>query len=179
MNWEVLDLLERQQIDSFVNARRLPEAASDERFDLIVDKGTIDSTASRESLPLRFATFDELAAPERPHSSRLLNDTLSDDHHVVSFVEPPCLMALHLALLTKPGATWICVSYSAERFSFLEEDLALPRSEVGPSGSVLPNDFWRVEKKQAIETSENFEAITESTVHKPKVYYWLYILKRN
>lgn len=92
-------------------------------------------------------------------------------------VHPLHLMAVHLALVTKPGAKWIALSYNAERYPFLE-GAATRKEEHVTSDADIPDPrlLWTIVDKHQIEAKE--EAIDGGVAHRPKVYHWVYVLQR-
>lgn len=175
MQWEVVDLLDGEQIAALKRYGR-----HGGKFDVVVDKGAIDSVVSSENVPVDSVYVEWLCDPDKipllsPTSTRCVLNHKEGPHTAVS---PECLVAIHLALLTTIGATWICVSYSSDRFGFLDQDLFGDGKRDNAHMPFILNKFWRLEQKQEIETAEVGGADEGSTVHRPKIHYWLYTLKR-
>jgi hypothetical protein len=94
------------------------------------------------------------------------------------YIHPVCLLAIHLAALTKPGGTWIVLSYSETRFDCLacEEGRDEFFHESKKVGSVPdPALLWKMVMKQ--EMISQVERM-DGSVHRPKIAHWLYILRR-
>ena len=94
------------------------------------------------------------------------------------YIHPVCLLAIHLAALTKPGGTWIVLSYSETRFDCLgsEEGGDEYFHESKNVGTVPdPALLWiMVMKQEMISQAERMDG----SVHRPKIAHWLYILRR-
>lgn len=100
MRWSAADLLSHSSLLKVCKAGT---------YSLVVDKSTSDSIACSEDVcvPLPYpvgTTSDISTAP--------LAQTPEPIH-------PLHILAIHLALVTKPGAFWISLSYSEDRFPFL------------------------------------------------------------
>ncbi len=94
------------------------------------------------------------------------------------YIHPVCLLAIHLAALTKPGGTWIVLSYSETRFDCLvgEEGGDEYFHESKRLGKVPdPALLWIVTAKE--EMIAQVERI-DGSVHRPKIGNWLFILRR-
>jgi EEF1A lysine methyltransferase 4 len=114
-------------------------------------------------------------------------------------MHPVEALALNLASVTATGGRWIAISYSSDRFWFLdnnkiqsdrhmqeannlasdiqtaEDNRQIQRTRQGPA------DFWRIEKKEQLVLNSVGPAPhdrSDLVVHRPQVYNWLYILVR-
>ena len=168
MRWDSIDLLD---------LNRLLEVCKPNTYSVIIDKSTSDSIACADdmdiSLPYPLSCGPETRREHIPGQT--------------SSVYPVQLMAVHLALVTKPGARWISLSYSAERYYFL--DAASSYSSVSaeqeqePDGA-LPDVrlLWRVLGKYELEAPEmqasGRERDRASVAHSPKVCHWVHVLER-
>ena len=165
MKWKYMDLTDHEHV-----AHMLGDPMKDEgMFNVIIDKSTIDAVACGWPKPLHICHHEWLDGQPN-HGVTVREGPLTN-------LPLPCLMAVHLALLARPGCRWVCVSFSAERFDFLKDPLVLDERKA----KLIPmtaGDLWWLEKKEAIEIEEYDYEGTTGTVHKPKVFYWLYILKR-
>jgi EEF1A lysine methyltransferase 4 len=130
MRWSAVDLLD---------CGPLLSTCRKASYSIIVDKSTSDSVACADdvlvSLPYSISTF-----PVRRSTS----------HELLAPMPPLYLLAIHMAVLTKPKARWVSLSYSQDRYSFLNncsdivsdtntESPASPQSIVRRENS-LPGD---------------------------------------
>jgi hypothetical protein len=143
--WSTLDLLSVSQVLNF--------GKSGKGYDMIVDKSTSDAISCSEDvsvqLPYRLNT---------KHSSRLPQPVQ---------VYPLHILAINLAYLARPGCSWIVLSYSADRFSYWQD-------EHNTEGLPHPSELWRLERHEKIQQSPD----PDDTVHRPPVMHYLYILRR-
>jgi hypothetical protein len=93
---------------------------------VIVDKSTSDSIACSEDVfvPLPYP----VSTIKAPATSSQLSESPEPIH-------PLHILAIHLALVAKPGARWISLSYSEDRYPFLHQALA---HDVGSRVSLEP-----------------------------------------
>jgi hypothetical protein len=161
MRWDAADLLDYQS---------LMRACKRATYSVIVDKSTSDSIACADDVlvplpyPLAVRSYDPLdldsaKPPERVH--------------------PLVVMTVNLALVTKPGARWIALSYSNDRFYFLDSSAM----DVIPQGVAFPHpgDLWHVVEKHEVENIEEHvrnEKRDDAVTHRPKVCNFVYILER-
>jgi hypothetical protein len=168
MRWDSTDLLD---------LKRLLDVCKPNTYSVIIDKSTSDSIACADDMeiPLPYP----LSCGPQTRREYVPGQTSS--------AYPVQLMAVHLALVTEPGARWISLSYSAERYYFL--DAASSYSSVSAeqeqdSDSALPNVrlLWRVLGKYELEAPEmqvpGREQNSASVAHLPKVYHWVHVLER-
>ncbi|ORY13708.1 hypothetical protein BCR34DRAFT_255451 [Clohesyomyces aquaticus] len=98
-------------------------------YSIVVDKSTSDSIACSEDVyiplpyPVRTSKMIEIPPAKASRSSEPIH--------------PVHMLALHLALVTKPGGKWISLSYSSDRFPFLPGHVP-GRFESDPSPSKSP-----------------------------------------
>jgi len=169
MRWSTADLLSLPSVQSLTSDNGT-------LFDFIVDKSTSDAIACGDNITI-LATWAG-----------------GDDDGPSPVSLPPVeVLALHLAAVTAAGGRWIVISYSGDRFGFLERNA---RSEMGTAGNsdteadaqiiegqvVGPATFWRLENKEQIAVPEP-EVSTDRNesahiVHRPPIFYWLYVLTR-
>lgn len=123
MRWSTANLLSHSS---------LLAACRPSAYSIIVDKSTSDSIACSEDvhvpLPYHITT-----CPSRSGASDL---TESPEP-----IHPLHIMAVHLALLTKPKGRWISLSYSMDRYPFLS--LPPPDPEPTSSGPAEANPLAR------------------------------------
>lgn len=159
--WDAVDLLDYAS---------LVETCGQGEYALVVDKSTADAISCADDvvcqLPYGVST-----------KQRTVTDRAVDIEPKEILIHPLHLMAVHLALSTKPGARWISLSYTAERFPFLDGE-AVGVDEDGTAGSGIPDPrlLWKVFGKHQIEAKE--QESEGSVTHRPKVYHCVYILER-
>ncbi|KAF2264482.1 hypothetical protein CC78DRAFT_533080 [Lojkania enalia] len=186
MRWSAADLLSHS---SLLNVCK-PSA-----YSIIVDKSTSDSIACAEDkyVPLPYSV------------------SISSDHHIrTRFSESPepihplHILAIHLALLAKPKARWISLSYSEDRYPFLhlplpgpshsatasvsanveddfdelDDDLDDIPQQVIDSGLPDPSSLWKLESKYEIEVPQQIPPNGNPATHRPKILHWVYVLQR-
>jgi hypothetical protein len=134
----------------------------DPRFTVVIEKSCADAIACGEDveIPIPYSIKD------------------SDESGRFVYIHPVALLSVHLAALTKPGAAWIVLSYSENRFDCLygndEEDESL--TQYKKEGSVPdPGKLWTMELKR--EMVAQMERMEEG-VYRPRISHWLYVLRR-
>jgi len=159
--WSAVDLLDYKSVVENCDWRP---------YSLIVDKSTSDAISCAEDVvcQLPYAVTTRFVSP---------GDNLVEIEPKEISVHPLQILAVHLALVTKPGARWIALSYTAERYPFLEGE-ATETEDDGTSHTGIPDPrlLWTVVDKQQIEAKE--EVSGGGVTHRPKVYHWVYILQR-
>jgi hypothetical protein len=159
--WDAVDLLDH------VSLLKVSEVGT---YSAIVDKSTSDAISCADDVvcPLPYAVTTQRCTAADP----------------VVYIEPKelpvhplHLMAVHLALVTKPGAKWIALSYTAERYPFLEGEAAETEDD-GTSNAGIPDPrlLWTVVDKRQIEAKA--QEASCGVTHRPKVYHWVYVLQR-
>jgi hypothetical protein len=168
MRWDTTDLLDLTP---------LLKVCKPNTYSVIIDKSTSDSIACADDVEIQLP-YPLTYGPEtqREHTPGQ-----------TSSAYPVQLMAVHLALVTKPGARWISLSYSAERYYFLDAEVSHSSVSAG-QGQVSDDAFpdarllWRVLGKYEIEAPEKQvsggERGSVSVAHLPKVYHWVHVLER-
>ncbi|XP_014555362.1 hypothetical protein COCVIDRAFT_102477 [Bipolaris victoriae FI3] len=160
MRWDVVDLLDYKS---------LLRACSRASYSVVVDKSTSDA----------IACCDDITVPVpypvaiRSHDPMQLISAASQES-----IHPLAVMAVNLALVTKPGARWIALSYSQDRFDVLDA-----ASDVVPKGMTFPHpaDLWRLVERREIDNVESQAQVDEndsSVTYRPKVCNVVYILER-
>lgn len=159
--WDAVDLLDH------VSLLQVSQVSA---YSVIVDKSTSDAISCADDVvcPLPYAVTTQ---------ERTASDPVVDIEPKELPVHPLHLMAVHLALVTKPGARWIALSYTAERYPFLEGEAARMEDD-GTSDAGIPDPrlLWVVVDKQRIEAKEQEDSC--GVTHRPKVYHWVYVLQR-
>lgn len=160
MKWDTVDMLDHK---SFLRVCR-PGS-----YSIIVDKSTSDSIACSDDvkIPLPY-TIDipsdqplDLSIREAPEP-----------------IHPLHVLAVHLALMAKPGARWIALSYSEDRFPFAD---GLYSSRPHLSGFPDTGLLWKLVYKQEIggqEEPKTHVNAAGTVTHQPKVVHWVYVLQR-
>ncbi|KAI1613244.1 hypothetical protein EDD37DRAFT_626938 [Exophiala viscosa] len=163
MSWSTVDLLSLPSVESLVGD-------GGQLYDLIIDKSTSDAIACGDNITV-------------------MPLWVQPDGRVPISMDPVDLLALHLAAVTAPAGYWIVISYSANRFPFLESEAEQrdqcaekSPSQHDTSRGVAPGRFWRLERKAQITVPATEEAVVGGapghTVHRPEIYHWLYVLIR-
>lgn len=183
MRWMTADLLNGDDI------RYLAEVAGEDGngfFDLILDKGTCDAICCGPDL--KFETPHSVRAHDLTAKMRGID--LPDGNREVKHPPNPArrspldLLAFNLAVITRPGALWVVVSYSAERFSSFEDQSPKQEIEHSPCGdhsnwqSFDPGILWNVVRKAEIDPGSAEVEESPTIVHRPKVTHSLYLLRR-
>jgi hypothetical protein len=165
MRWTQVDLLSLKSVMS---------AFQSSQYALIVDKSCCDAIACGEDVevPLPFEVYSS--------ASQCLGTSGRDANSLSRFVHPVILLALHLALVTLPGARWVAMSYSSNRFPFLTNpDTDEDAIEMTAEGFPVPSDLWRLVCKEAAETTtERSNDTSSSVVHRPSTFHWIYVFER-
>jgi hypothetical protein len=156
--WETSDAL------SWVDVRDLAQkygtaGAGLQTFKLVVDKSTSDAISCHEDI--------EIGHADRPDAETTLHPLLIN---LDSPIDPLQLLALHLAAIVRPGGVWLALSYSANRFPFLENGGTDKEPDM-----VGASRWWRVEAVDPIEVPS---AANKHGVHAPTIMHHLYRLRR-
>ena len=160
MRWDTVDLLDYASVLGV--CRRAC-------YSVIVDKSTSDS----------ISCSDDVRVPiPYPAAIRSYGPVDLDPTKTSELVHPLVVMAVNLALVTKPGARWITLSYSKERFFFLDDP-----SDAVPQGMAFPHpaDLWRLIERREVEDVDwqvRNERRDDAVTHRPKVCNSVYILER-
>ena len=174
MQWAAADLLE---FSSLVSAT----GCSGPQFAVILDKSTSDAISCAQSIPATeaFLGIDAGVLDSKAFSAamNLRERSVPDPEHLL---DPMIVLSLHLAAITREGGTWIAVSYSQDRFWFLERNLLNDTeadSQKHGSNKLDPKRFWRLARKEALEIQQQDEP-SISPVHRPNIQHWLYLVLR-
>jgi hypothetical protein len=158
MRWDAVDLLDYKSLTRVCN-----RAA----YSVLVDKSTSDSIAD-VLVPLPYPLAARSYEPLDPESVK-----------TPELIHPLVVMAVNLALVTKPGARWIALSYSSDRFHFLDPSA----KDVMPQGIAFPHpsDLWHVVDKREVDEADwqvRNENRADAVTHRPKVCNFVYTLER-
>ncbi|KAG9186963.1 EEF1A lysine methyltransferase 4 [Alternaria panax] len=161
MRWDAVDLLD---------CKSLMRACKRATYSVVVDKSTSDSVACAD---------DVLVPSPYPLAVRSYEPLDMDPAKSPELVHPLVVMAVNLALVTKPGARWIALSYSSDRFICLDQSA----KDVIPQGAAFPHpgDLWHVVERREIDNVEwqvRNEKRDDTVTHRPKVCNFVYILER-
>lgn len=160
MNWDAVDMLDHK---SFLRACR-PGS-----YSIIVDKSTSDSIACSDDVAI------PLPYPIDVPSNEPLDLSMKNAPEPL---HPLHILAVHLALMTQPGARWIALSYSDDRFPFAD---GLYSSRPHLSGFPDTGTLWKLVEKQEVggQAEPGTYVNAAGTVsHQPKVVHWVYVLQR-
>ncbi|KAK8137958.1 hypothetical protein PG984_001338 [Apiospora sp. TS-2023a] len=197
MRWETADLL---AADSIARLGGGNDENGSFFFDVVADKSTCDAMGCADDAPvtLPFVSPRNGVQPGMDNSNGSCNNRNANNNNnnnnkndddgaaaTTARVHPMYLLALHMAVLTPPRTgRWCAISYSDDRFSFLdgaEEEAEAPvGDDLLKRGFPDPRRFWRVERKERVTVAPP-AAATESgghVVHQPEIAYWLYVLGR-
>ncbi|EXJ58674.1 hypothetical protein A1O7_06102 [Cladophialophora yegresii CBS 114405] len=159
MRWSNVDLLSRRDVLSLTN-----EGTT--LYDFVVDKSTSDAIACGDDVDFLPASVDH------------------GEVEVASPMHPMEVLAMHLAAVTAMDGRWIIISYSTERFWFLEHKPKRPSDFLsnGNTGQQFgrkadPKKYWRLDRKEPLAASESGSTPCDN-VHRPQIYHWLYVLVR-
>jgi hypothetical protein len=144
-------------------------------YQVIVDKSCCDAIAcaSWVKIPIPFFLCTENA---NSNSSTIDSDMFTEDEYSIY---PLNLLAIHLALVAKPAARWIALSYSKDRWPFCPDD-SMPESRAAEQGlpnELLENGFpdpaklWSLIKKEPIVETTTGEGVEHSG-------HWIYVFER-
>jgi hypothetical protein len=161
MDWSQVSLLSPPSILS---------ASSAGSVGLIIDKSTSDAVACGLDVHVR---------PPRPS---LTDATLTADwkNGEPTKIHPLHILALNLAMVAAPGARWLTLSYSKDRYPFLPVLF-------GPFPDKLPDDipdparYWRLVRKNEIQSEQEVpEKFKENFdfVYRPVISHYIYVLER-
>lgn len=160
MRWDAVDLLDHTS---------LLRACKPGEYSVVVDKSTSDCIACIDdiNIPLPYPIDVPTGDPIN------LNLKQSPDPMYTLHI-----LAVHLALITKPGARWISLSYSEDRFPFVD---GLYSSRPHIAGFPDTGTLWKLLDKRAVESKK--QKVPNSTVgktitHTPKICNWVYVLER-
>ncbi|KAF2417252.1 hypothetical protein EJ08DRAFT_83657 [Tothia fuscella] len=163
MEWSQVDLVSLTSVIS---------SLSHLSYTVIIDKSTSDAIACGEdvAVPLPFVEYYP--------AGEVFPRPMRESHTVKHLVHPVIVLALHLALVTPPGARWISLSYSAARFPCISDpDHDVDLLDMRARGLPLPSKFWTMVCKEPIEVMDE-RSHKSDQVHRPAVFNWLYVLER-
>jgi hypothetical protein len=132
-------------------------------FDVVVDKSTSDAISCGHDL-----VFRRGAGGKDEHPA--IASVVSAQGEVV--LEPLQLLALHLAAIVRPRGIWVVLSYSADRFPFLQQGAA---EESQQSPELDASRWWTVETVDEVEAPSGQQ---REGVHAPQVTHRAYVLRR-
>lgn len=167
--WVKVDALKWDEIHALVQNKetydRIEDSVdqSDARFAIVVDKSTSDAISCGEDVCF---TSDE-------GRSTLLHPAIEDhlkrSHEGATKLSPVHVLALHLAGVVRPGGIWIALSYSAERFPFLQGAAA------GGSDPLRIRQLWNLECLQVVDAPNGQH---NPLVFAPAVQHYVYLIRR-
>lgn len=160
MSWDVADLLDYKSLTSVCKPNS---------YSVIIDKSTSDSIACCDDVDVSLPYLVDV------HLDGPVDLNLPEPYE---YLHPLYVMAVHLALVTKPRSRWITLSYSNERYPFLDEAHS---SHQHIPGFPDPGKLWKLIEKREVETlhqNPTSETKDGKVTHRPKVFNWVYILER-
>ena len=180
--WSAADLLSHTSLLAVCKPATYP---------IIIDKSTCDSIACADDiyvpLPYPVSTSSPSCTPETRSSHSQLSQSPEPIH-------PLHILAIHLALVAKPGARWISLSYSQDRYPFLHRGAASAGSGEGnrelhddiddipkriiESGLPDPGTLWTLVGKHEIEVPQQLPPSGLQTTHQPRLLHWVYVMQR-
>lgn len=167
VTWEQLDLMLWNEM---LALRDKVQRTEGKGFTFVVDKSTTDAISCSEDIRFEGGTLGN--SPRHIHP--LILSTLSTSPKQDICLHPAEILALHLASLTEPGAVWISLSYSSNRFPFIPNNQG---KENRVKQGVNVEKLWELEYVEAMKVGEE-RGETGATVHAPDVFHYLYILRR-
>jgi hypothetical protein len=160
MRWDAVDLLDYKSV-----LRVCKRAA----YTILLDKSTSDSISCADDVHV------PLPYPVAVRSYEPLDIGAIKSSEPVN---PLVVTAVNLALVTQPGGRWIVLSYSNDRFYFLNTtEESVPKDVAFPD----PGKLWEVVEKREVEDLSwqvRNESRENETTHRPKVCNWVYVLER-
>lgn len=121
-------------------------------YSVIVDKSTSDSIACSDDVPVPLpypvGTVSTVPTSSQPSKS-------SEPIH------PLHILAIHMALLAKPKARWISLSYSEDRYPFIRQTMPPPRKS--SSSSTLASRTVGEERSDN-ESDQNLDNIPQALI---------------
>lgn len=163
MRWSAVDLLDYASV---------LKGCHRHTYSIVVDKSTSDAVSCADDVltPLPYVvTTREDTATERQAEVELRE----------VLVSPLLVMAINLALVTKPGARWITLSYTSDRYPFLEgSEEHVEQHGTADTGMPDPRLLWTIIGKHQIEAKQQGDGCGSGVTHRPKVFHWVYVLQR-
>lgn len=165
--WEQVDLLD---LDDIVSLRAgVFQSRSDELFEIVLDKSTSDAISCGEDTVLDKKHLTK--SPKRLHP--WIAAALSASPKDILTLSRLDVLAVHLALLVRPGGIWIVLSYSKRRFPSFQE------VEEGDVDRLGVDRFWSLKGVVPVTVSpKKGGSEGETTVHTPEISHYLYVLRR-
>lgn len=161
-------------------------------YQVIVDKSCCDAVAcgSDEKIPIPYYLQINTgkgklkSSSDTGHGPDRRRESIGVQTEEMA-VHPIHLMGVHIALLAKPGARWLALSYSSDRFPFVRDHE--PRISAGEWDNSVPQDLldrgfpdpgklWRLVGKTGIESQ--YAGKDDKGVYRPASHHYLYILER-
>lgn len=132
-------------------------------FSILIDKSTCDSLATADNIDPTL-TFTEVR--KYPILNALLSLSLKSQSIIeidkIHSIEAIDLVAFHLAALTQSGSVWIAMSYSEDRFKFLQT-----------KEFCLSHPFWKIEQTKIISAPNG-----SSNPFSPNIFHHFTLLRR-
>ncbi len=174
VRWERADLLIWRDVVALLALLGTKENSN--LFAIVVDKSTSDAISCADNIVVQFQV--EGQSPQ----AKILSPSTIDDvfplvkqfltqqsRTTISFL-PIEILALHLAAVVEPDGIWLALSYSQDRFQFLEDktnDTARP--------ALQPSMYWHVERVKGVDAPSG---LVKEDVYTPQVQHYVYVLRR-
>jgi hypothetical protein len=160
MHWDAVDLLDHKSVLSLFETQV---------YSIIIDKSTSDCIACVDPIELSL-----------PYPIDIPSDTPLDLNMRKSPepIHPLHVLAVHVAYVMKAGARWIALSYSSDRFPFVD---GLYSSRPHLPGFPDSGKLWKLIGKEEVGSKEKIEKAVNASgtvTYQPKVSHWVYILQR-
>ncbi|KAF2832918.1 hypothetical protein CC86DRAFT_441628 [Ophiobolus disseminans] len=159
MRWDAVDILDHQS---------LLGACKPGAYSVIIDKSTSDCIACCDQVHIRLPYAVD-AWSESP--------TNMDLRRSPEPVHPLHILAVHLALISKPRARWIALSYSGDRFPFID---GLYSSRPHLPGFPDTGTLWKLLDKREMQSEKEptVDVNGDRVIHRAKTSHWMYALER-
>ncbi|KAK8050215.1 hypothetical protein PG994_011945 [Apiospora phragmitis] len=159
---------------------RLREAAALSATTTSDPTSTCDAISCAEDVPVLLP----FTSPRNDVQPRQTDNDNEAGAAKTALVHPAHLLAVHMAVLTPPRTgRWCALSYSDDRFSFMDPD----SSSTAVDEDLLerrfpdPRRFWKVERKERATVAPPAAATGSGghVVHQPEIAHWLYAMVRS
>lgn len=154
-------------------------------YQVIVDKSCCDAIACASWITVPIPYYFKLG-----NTATLLTPAPATDDEMPAFdhedfsIHPINLLAIHLALVASPGARWLALSFSKDRWPFFPDEnppdlerqaqQALPKNLLD-AGFPDPGKLWRIIKKENIAKET---AAGQAKAPTSGMQHWIYVLER-
>ncbi|TFK52571.1 hypothetical protein OE88DRAFT_1657909 [Heliocybe sulcata] len=162
MRWAKADLLKWKDIQNITS-----NVAG--RFSVVLDKSTSDAISCGPSMTIGAKMESDINPIFQEIWSRYSPQGLPCS------LAPLELLAMNLAFCVEPGGIWIALSYSSNRFPFLQSSSLSASTNDSNEEVVDLSNLWSIERMIAVDAPSGQE---KPGVHAPNVQHHLYVLRR-